>query len=146
METIEKQKTFKHCLLYYLDCKYWAYEQLQGMYFEKWCEQVHKQRKTLVDPRILAKNDHLLNWFAKQWEVYVEGEIAKYYGKALREGVFDREDVELMIHLQMENIYCIYPKILLKMIDKSGEPPQIIKSEKRKITVDETAIYGSAKV
>jgi hypothetical protein len=116
------------------------------MYFEKWCEQVHKQRKTLVDPRILAKNDHLLNWFAKQWEVYVEGEIAKYYGKALREGVFDREDVELMIHLQMENIYRIYPKILLKMIDKSGEPPQIIKSEKRKITVDETAIYGSAKV
>ena len=115
METIEKQKTFRHCLLYYLDCKYWAYEQLQGMYFEKWCEQVHKQRKTSVDPRMLAKNDHLLNW------------------KALREGVFDREDVELMIHLQMENIYHIYPKTLLKMIDKSGEPPQIIKCEKRKI-------------
>ena len=126
METIEKQKTFRECLLYYLDCKYWAYEQLQGMYFEKWCEQVHKQRKTLVDPRILAKNDHLLNWFAKQWEVYVEGEIAKYYGKALREGVFDREDVELMIHLQMENIYLLYPKILLKMIDKSEKQKIIV--------------------
>ena len=124
METIEK-KAFRDCLLYYLDCSYWSYEQLQGMYFEKWCEQVYKKRKTLVDPRILAKNDHLLNWFANQWEAYVEGEIAKYYGKALREGVFEREDVELMIELQMENIYHIYPKILLKMIDK-GEKQKII--------------------
>lgn len=126
MGTIEKQKAFRHCLLYYLDCNYWAYEQLQGMYFSRWCEQVHKQRKTSVEPRILMKNDHLLNWFAWQWEVYVEGEIARYYGKALREGVFDREDVELMIELQMENIFSLYPKILLKTIDKN---------EKRKIIV-----------
>ena len=126
MGTIEKQKTFRHCLLYYLDCKYWAYEQLQGMYFEKWCEQVYKKRKTSVDPRILAKNDHLLNWFANQWEVYVEGEIAKYYGQSLMEGVFDREDVEIMIELQMENIYPLYPKILLKMIDKSEKRKKIV--------------------
>ena len=126
MGTIEKQKEFRDCLLYYLDCKYWAYEQLKGMYFEKWCEQVYQQRKTSVDPRILAKNDHLLNWFDRQWEVYVEGEIAKYYGQSLMEEVFDREDVELMIELQMENIYSLYPKILLKMIDKN---------EKRKIIV-----------
>lgn len=125
METIEK-KAFRHCLLYYLDCNYWAYEQLQGMYFSRWCEQVHKQRKTSVEPRILMKNDHLLNWFANQWEVYVEGEIARYYGKALREGVFEREDVEMMIHLQMENIYLLYPKILLKMIDKSEKQKIIV--------------------
>jgi hypothetical protein len=125
METIEK-KAFRDCLLYYLDCSYWSYEQLQGMYFARWCEQVYQHRKTSVEPRILMKNDHLLNWFAKQWEVYVEGEIARYYGKALREGVFDREDVELMIELQMENIFSLYPKILLKTIDKN---------EKRKIIV-----------
>ena len=125
METIEK-KAFRDCLLYYLDCSYWSYEQLQGMYFARWCEQVYQHRKTSVEPRILMKNDHLLNWFAKQWDVYVEGEIARYYGKALREGVFDREDVELMIHLQMENIYLLYPKILLKMIDKSEKQKIIV--------------------
>lgn len=118
MGTIEK-KAFRDCLLYYLDCSYWAYEQLQWMYFEKWCERAYQQRRTVVGQRILMKNDHLLNWFAQQWEVYVEGEIARYYGKALREGVFDREDVGLMIELQTENIYPLYPKILLKMIDKS---------------------------
>ena len=125
METIEK-KAFRDCLLDCLDCSYWSYEQLQGMYFARWCERAYQQRRTVADPRILMKNDHLLNWFANQWEVYVEGEIARYYGKALREGVFDREDVGLMIELQMENIYLLYPKILLKMIDKS---------EKRKIIV-----------
>lgn len=125
METIEK-KAFRDCLLYYLDCSYWLYEQLQGMYFEKWCEQVYQHRKTSVEPRILMKNDHLLNWFANQWEVYVEGEIARYYGKALREGVFERKDVELMIELQMENIYLLYPKILLKMIDKSEKQKIIV--------------------
>ena len=120
MGTIEKQKEFRDCLLYYLDCKYWTYEQLKGMYFEKWCEQVYQHRKTSVEPRILMKNDHLLNWFANQWEVYVEGEIARYYGKALREGVFERKDVELMIELFVEDIFKIYPKTIL----------QIIKSEK----------------
>lgn len=120
MGTIEKQKEFRDCLLYYLDCKYWTYEQLKGMYFEKWCEQVYQQRRTVVEPRILMKNDHLLNWFAQQWEVYVEGEIAKYYGQSLMEGVFDGEDVELMIELFVEDIFKIYPKTIL----------QIIKSEK----------------
>ena len=125
MGTIEKQKEFRDCLLYYLDCKYWAYEQLKGMFFEKWCEQVYQHMKTSVDPRILAKNDHLLNWFDRQWEVYVEGEIAKYYGQSLMEGVFDEEDVELMIELFVEDIFKVYPKTIL----------QIIKSEKRKIIV-----------
>lgn len=126
MGTIEKQKEFRDCLLYYLDCKYWAYEQLKGMYFERWCKRVNKEKYVTEDIEVLTKNDHLLNWFAQQWEVYVEGEIAKYYGQSLMEGVFDREDVELMIELQMENIYSLYPKILLKMIDKN---------EKRKIIV-----------
>jgi hypothetical protein len=136
MKTIYQKKAFRDCLLYYLDCNYWAYEQLQWMYFKKWCERAYQQRRTVVEPRIQMKNDHLLNWFANQWEVYVEGEIAKYYGQPLMEGVFDREDVGLMIELQMENIYHIYPKTLLKMIDKSGETPQIIKSEKQKIIVE----------
>lgn len=125
METIEKQKTFRECLLYYLDCKYWAYEQLQGMYFERWCKRVNKEKYVTEDIEVLTKNDHLLNWFANQWEVYVEGEIAKYYGQSLMEGVFDREDVELMIELFVEDIFKIYPKTIL----------QIIKSEKRKIIV-----------
>lgn len=124
METIEK-KAFRDCLLYYLDCKYWAYEQLQGMYFERWCERVNKEKYVTKDIEVLTKNDHLLNWFANQWEVYVEGEIAKYYGQSLMEGVFDREDVELMIELFVEDIFKIYPKTIL----------QIIKSEKRKIIV-----------
>ena len=124
MGTIEK-KVFRDCLLYYLDCSYWTYEQLQWMYFEKWCERAYQQRRTVVGQRILMKNDHLLNWFANQWEVYVEGEIAKYYGQSLMEGVFEREDVELMIELFVEDIFKIYPKTIL----------QIIKSEKRKIIV-----------
>ncbi len=124
METIEK-KAFRDCLLYYLDCKYWAYEQLQGMYFERWCKRVNKEKYVTEDIEVLTKNDHLLNWFANQWEVYVEGEIAKYYGQSLMEGVFDREDVELMIELFVEDIFKIYPKTIL----------QIIKSEKRKIIV-----------
>lgn len=125
METIEK-KAFRDCLLYYLDCKYWAYEQLQGMYFERWCKRVNKEKYVTEDIEVLTKNDHLLNWFANQWEVYVEGEIAKYYGQSLMEGVFEREDVELMIELQMENIYLLYPKILLKMIDKSEKQKIIV--------------------
>ena len=124
METIEK-KAFRDCLLYYLDCKYWAYEQLQGMYFERWCKRVNKEKYVTKDIEVLTKNDHLLNWFANQWEVYVEGEIAKYYGQSLMEGVFDGEDVELMIELFVEDIFKIYPKTIL----------QIIKSEKRKIIV-----------
>ena len=124
METIEK-KAFRDCLLYYLDCSYWAYEQLQGMYFERWCERVNKEKYVTKDIEVLTKNDHLLNWFANQWEVYVEGEIAKYYGQSLMEGVFDGEDVELMIELFVEDIFKIYPKTIL----------QIIKSEKRKIIV-----------
>nr|DAJ77870.1 MAG TPA: hypothetical protein [Caudoviricetes sp.] len=124
METIEK-KAFRDCLLYYLDCKYWAYEQLQGMYFERWCKRVNKEKYVTEDIEVLTKNDHLLNWFANQWEVYVEGEIAKYYGQSLMEGVFDREDVELMIELFVEDIFKVYPKTIL----------QIIKSEKRKIIV-----------
>lgn len=125
METIEK-KAFRDCLLYYLDCKYWAYEQLQGMYFERWCKRVNKEKYVTEDIEVLTKNDHLLNWFANQWEVYVEGEIAKYYGQSLMEGVFEREDVELMIELQMENIYLLYPKILLKIIDKSEKQKIIV--------------------
>lgn len=124
METIEK-KAFRDCLLYYLDCSYWTYEQLQGMYFERWCKRVNKEKYVTEDIEVLTKNDHLLNWFANQWEVYVEGEIAKYYGQSLMEGVFDREDVELMIELFVEDIFKIYPKTIL----------QIIKSEKRKIIV-----------
>ncbi|HFA9657246.1 TPA: hypothetical protein WM899_001283 [Neisseria gonorrhoeae] len=124
METIEK-KVFRDCLLYYLDCKYWAYEQLQGMYFERWCKRVNKEKYVTEDIEVLTKNDHLLNWFANQWEAYVEGEIAKYYGQSLMEGVFDREDVELMIELFVEDIFKVYPKTIL----------QIIKSEKRKIIV-----------
>jgi len=125
METIEK-KAFRDCLLYYLDCKYWAYEQLQGMYFERWCKRVNKEKYVTEDIEVLTKNDHLLNWFANQWEVYVEGEIAKYYGQSLMEGVFEREGVELMIELQMENIYLLYPKILLKIIDKSEKQKIIV--------------------
>lgn len=124
METIEK-KAFRDCLLYYLDCKYWAYEQLQGMYFERWCKRVNKEKYVTEDIEVLTKNDHLLNWFAQQWKVYVEGEIAKYYGQSLMEGVFNREDVELMIELFVEDIFKVYPKTIL----------QIIKSEKRKIIV-----------
>ena len=124
METIEK-KAFRDCLLYYLDCKYWAYEQLQGMYFERWCKRVNKEQYVTEDIEVLTKNDHLLNWFAQQWKVYVEGEIAKYYGQSLMEGVFNREDVELMIELFVEDIFKVYPKTIL----------QIIKSEKRKIIV-----------
>ena len=124
METIEK-KAFRDCLLYYLDCKYWAYEQLQGMYFERWCKRVNKEKYVTEDIEVLTKNDHLLNWFAQQWKVYVEGEIAKYYGQSLMEGVFNREDVELMIELFVEDIFKVYPKTIL----------QIIKSEKRKIRV-----------
>ena len=124
METIEK-KAFRDCLLYYLDCKYWAYEQLQGMYFERWCKRVNKEKYVTEDIEVLTKNDHLLNWFAQQWKVYVEGEIAKYYGQTLMEGEFNREDVDLMIELFVEDIFKVYPKTIL----------QIIKSEKRKIIV-----------
>ena len=121
MGTIEKQKTFRHCLLYYLDYKPLGYEHLQWLYFEDWCDIVNKTKQISKDVLALKLNDHLLNWFARQWEVYVERDIERYYGKALREGVFDREDIELMIGLAAENINHIYPKKLLLVISKSSE-------------------------
>lgn len=121
MGTIEKQKTFRHCLLYYLDYKPLGYEHLQWLYFEDWCDIVNKTKQISKDVLALKLNDHLLNWFARQWEVYVERDIERYYGKALREGVFDREDIELMIGLAAENINHIYPKKLLQVISKSSE-------------------------
>ena len=45
METIEKQKTFRHCLLYYLDCSYRQYEALKYGYFLTWCEQVNREKR-----------------------------------------------------------------------------------------------------
>ena len=48
METIEKQKTFRHCLLYYLDCSYRQYEALKYGYFLTWCEQVNRKKRTVT--------------------------------------------------------------------------------------------------
>ena len=136
MGTIEKQKAFRDCLLYYLDYKPLGYEHLQWLYFEDWCDIMNKAKQISKDVLALKLNDHLLNWFARQWEVYVERDIERYYGKALREGVFDRSDIELMIGLAAEQINHIYPKTILQLIEKS---------KKLKTTVNETAIYGSTK-
>ena len=64
----------------------------------------------------LVGNDYLNNWFDDQWHYYVECDIAYYYGKALREGVFDQSDIELMIEIAVEQINHIYPKVLLSKI------------------------------
>ena len=136
METIEKQKTFRHCLLYYLDCSYRQYETLKYGYFLDWCEQVNREKRIVKRLEDLTGNDYLNNWFDDQWYYLVECSIERYYGKALREGIFDKADVELMITLSVDDIFRVYPKTILQLIEKS---------EKRKITVDETAIYGSAK-
>jgi len=64
----------------------------------------------------LVGNDYLNNWFDDQWHYYVECDIAYYYGKALREGVFDQSDIELMIEIAAEQINHIYPKVLLGKI------------------------------
>ena len=134
METIEKQKTFRHCLLYYLDYKPLGYEHLQWLYFEDWCDIVNKTKQISKDVLDLKLNDHLINWYLQHWEVYVERDIEYYYGKALREGVFDRSDIELMIGLAAEHINHIYPKTILQLIEKS---------KKLKSTVNEKSIYGS---
>ena len=118
MGTIEKQKAFRDCLLYYLDYKPLGYEHLQWLYFEDWCDIMNKAKQISKDVLALKLNDHLLNWFARQWEVYVERDIERYYGKALREGVFDRSDIELMIEIAAEQINHIYPKVLLSKIRK----------------------------
>ena len=134
MGTIEKQKTFRHCLLYYLDYKPLGYEHLQWLYFEDWCDIVNKTKQISKDVLDLKLNDHLINWYLQHWEVYVERDIEYYYGKALREGVFDRSDIELMIGLEAEHINHIYPKTILQLIEKS---------KKLKSTVNEKSIYGS---
>ena len=123
METIEKQKRFRHCLLYYLDCSYRQYEALKYAYFLTWCEQVNREKRIVKRLEDLTGNDYLNNWFDDQWYFLVECSIERYYGKALREGVFNKADVELMIELFVEDIFKIYPKTIL----------QLIKSEKRKI-------------
>ena len=116
METIEKQKTFRHCLLYYLDCSYRQYEALKYGYFLTWCEQVNRKKRIVKRLERLTGNDYLNNWFDDQWYYYVECDIAYYYGKALREGVFDQSDIELMIEIAVEQINHIYPKVLLSKI------------------------------
>lgn len=118
METIEKQKTFRHCLLYYLDCSYRQYEALKYGYFLTWCEQVNRKKRIVKRLERLTGNDYLNNWFDDQWYYYVECDIAYYYGKALREGVFDQSDIELMIEIAVEQINHIYPKVLLSKIRK----------------------------
>ena len=134
MGTIDKQKAFRDCLLYYLDYKPLGYEHLQWLYFEDWCDIVNKTKQISKDVLDLQLNDHLINWYLPHWEVYVERDIEYYYGKALREGVFDRSDIELMIGLAAEHINHIYPKTILQLIEKS---------KKLKSTVNEKSIYGS---
>ena len=118
METIEKQKTFRHCLLYYLDCSYRQYEAIKYKYFLGWCEKANREKRIVKNVADLAGNDYLNNWFDDQWLYYVECDIAYYYGKALREGVFDQSDIELMIEISAEQINHIYPKVLLSKIRK----------------------------
>lgn len=110
METIEKQKTFRHCLLYYLDCSYRQYEAIKYKYFLDWCEKANREKRIVKNVADLVGNDYLNNWFDDQWHYYVECDIAYYYGKALREGVFDQSDIELMIEIAAEQINHIYPK------------------------------------
>ena len=57
METIEKQKTFRHCLLYYLDCSYRQYEALKYGYFLTWCEQVNREKRIVKNVADLVGND-----------------------------------------------------------------------------------------
>ena len=116
MESIEKQKTFRHCLLYYLDCSYRQYEAIKYKYFLDWCEKANREKRIVKNVADLVGNDYLNNWFDDQWHYYVECDIAYYYGKALREGVFDQSDVELMIEIAVEQINHIYPKVLLGKI------------------------------
>lgn len=116
METIEKQKTFRHCLLYYLDCSYRQYEAIKYKYFLDWCEKANREKRIVKNESDLVGNDYLNNWFDDQWHYYVECDIAYYYGKALREGVFDQSDIELMIEIAAEQINHIYPKVLLSKI------------------------------
>lgn len=119
MGTIEKQKTFRQCLLYYLDCSYRQYEALRHAYFLAWCQKVNEQKRIVSRLEDLTNNDYLNNWYDDQWHYLVECSIERYYGKALREGVFDKADVELMIMLSAEDINHIYPKTLLQFISKS---------------------------
>ena len=121
MGTIEKQKTFRHCLLYYLDCSYRQYEALRHAYFLAWCQKVNEQKRIVSRLEDLTSNDYLNNWYDDQWHYLVECSIERYYGKALREGVFDKADVELMIMLSAEDINHISPKTLLQLISKSRE-------------------------
>lgn len=116
METIEKQKTFRHCLLYYLDCSYRQYEAIKYKYFLDWCEKANREKRIVKNVADLVGNDYLNNWFDDQWHYYVECDIAYYYGKALREGVFDQSDIELMIEIAAEQINHIYLKVLLSKI------------------------------
>ena len=119
MGTIEKQKTFRQCLLYYLDCSYRQYEALRHAYFLAWCQKVNEQKRIVSRLEDLTNNDYLNNWYDDQWHYLVECSIERYDGKALREGVFDKADVELMIMLSAEDINHIYPKTLLQLISKS---------------------------
>ena len=62
MGTIEKQKTFRHCLLYYLDCSYRQYESLKYGYFLTWCEQVNREKRIVKRLEDLTGNDNGTTW------------------------------------------------------------------------------------
>ncbi|WP_314083872.1 hypothetical protein [Capnocytophaga gingivalis] len=80
---------------------------------------MNEQKRIVSRLEDLTNNDYLNNWYDDQWHYLVECSIERYYGKALREGVFDKADVELMIMLSAEDINHIYPKTLLQLISKS---------------------------
>lgn len=115
MKTIEQQITFRHKLAYYLEMSYLQYENLRHLYFLDWCKKVAEQK--YIPLEALSKNDYLKNWFDDQWLALVENGVKRTYENDIDKGIFNADDIALMLDIFYSEIY-FYPKVLLEKIRK----------------------------
>ena len=115
MTNIAKQTTFRHKLAYYAGLNYQEYEQMQSIYFERWCKKV--QSCFFIDLETLTANDYLRNWYDDQWCYWVETRMKRRYNDDLDSNIFNEDDVFELIYTYQEDIET-YPITLLKMIQK----------------------------
>lgn len=118
MITTEQQTAYQHKIAYYLGLNYLQYEKLRDTYFKKWCY-ANSQVKGWNYQAMLS-NDHLRNWFAERWEVYVENELRYSYDDYMDSGVMTPDDLHDTIFILVKSILRIYPKILIEEINRKS--------------------------
>lgn len=116
MTTVKQQTTFRHKLAYYAELSYLQYENLRHQYFLDWCGKIAHQK--YIPLEWLSRNDYLKNWFDDQWVALVEGGIKRQYNTELDAGIFDKDDVLLMLDTFYLDLQ-YFPKVLIQKIIKT---------------------------